>query len=429
MFIGSMLVLGLWIQGRIETDWRESAIASRARLVDELVGDHVGDLLSRPDQRAAAAAARLTAEIEGNLKKEVGALTVWSRDGLQIYATRPATRTETLPADVRTAVLFGDTVTRQLRVGPHLDYGALMRLFVPVRDPASRAIVAVAGADHWSGEMDRLARAESLRTWPMVGLVAVMALALLYVLVTRAAGTIERQQAALLHQARRAQLLSRRSAVLTRMAEQARHDAMVAIERTLARVGSDIHDGPIQRLAILALQLGREEEALVQGTELNAVVMELRSISAGLVLPELDGKNLEEAIRLAVLGHERMTGTKVALTFSGMLPAHVRKAVKVSAFRIIQEGLSNGYRHGGGLRQAVHVEPSRGYLVLTISDCGPGLAGAAAPGKTHLASIRSRVEAMRGELRLSAVEPHGVRLVVSLPVGLRPPRSREPAEG
>ncbi|MFG1298725.1 hypothetical protein V5F49_02905 [Xanthobacter sp. V3C-3] len=419
LFAGSMLALGLWIQGRIETDWRTAALAASARFLDDLVGDHVQDLVGPPGPRAEAAAGRLASEIEGNLHREFMVLVVWDQRGREVFSLPRRAMPEALPGDARAAALAGETVTRPLRLAPHGERGMLMRLFAPVRDP-SGAAVAVAGVDLWSGEMDRLAREESLKTWPMVGLVCVAMLGMLYLLVTGAAATIERQQAALVRQARHARLLSRRGAVLTRVAEQARHDAMIAIERTLARVGTDIHDGPIQRLAILALTAGDAGRQRELGAELRTVVAELRDITSGLALPELEGLNLEEAVRLAVLGHERLTGTSVTLAF-GTLPQTVRRSVKVSSFRVVQEGLSNAYRHGGGIGQAVRVERARGYLVLTISDAGPGMGQAPpVPGKTCLASLTSRVEAMRGTLKVTAVTPSGVRLVVSLPLGLRP---------
>lgn len=424
LFAGSMLALGLWIQGRIETDWRASALAVSARFLDDLVGDHVEGLVAPPGPRREAAAQRLSGEIEGNLHREFLALVVWDRGGTEVFSNPRRPMAEALPADVGAAVLAGDMLTRPLRLSPHGERGTLMRLFAPVRDTAG-IIVAVAGVDLWSGEIDRLAREESLRTWPMVGLVGVAMLGMLYLLVTGAAATIDRQQAALVRQARHARLLSRRGAVLTRVAEQARHDAMIAIERTLARVGADIHDGPIQRLAILGLKAGDAGAPDAPGAELRAVVAELRDITTGLALPELDDLDLEGAIRLAVAGHERLAGTSVALDF-GPLPDTVRRAVKVSAFRIVQEGLSNGYRHGGGIGQAVRVERARGSLVLTIADAGPGMGDAPrVPGKTCLASITSRVEAMRGTLKVVAATPHGVRLVVTLPLGLRPVETKD----
>ncbi|MDI4664210.1 hypothetical protein K9U40_07670 [Xanthobacter autotrophicus] len=420
MFAGFMLVLGAWIQSRIETDWRQSAIAATARFLDDMLSDHVAVLMSRSDPRAEVAARLLSAEFEGGLRKEFAAITVWTTDGVEVFSVGRQAMGETLPVDVRTSVLSGETVVRQRGSAFHTERGAVMRVFTPVLDPAAGTIAAIAGADQWSGEIDRVARAESLKTWPIVGAATVVMIGLLYLLVTSAAATIERQRTALVRQARHARLLGRRSAVLTRLAEQARHDAMVAIEKTLARVGSDIHDGPIQRLAILALRLDETQAGRALGEEMQQIVAELRDITSGLALPELDGQDLEGAIRLAVAGHEKITGKEVALSL-GPLPPHVRKSVKVSAFRIVQEALANGFRHGGGVRQAVHARAGQGCLVLTVSDAGPGFPGGPPdPGRACLSSLNSRVEAMRGDIRLGNAEPHGVCVEVLLPLGLRP---------
>ncbi|MCG5234275.1 sensor histidine kinase [Xanthobacter oligotrophicus] len=424
LFAASMLVLGAWIQSRIETDWRQSAIAATGRFLDDALGDHVGELMSHPDPRSGETARWLTAEIAGTLGKEFAAITIWSTQGTQVFSTRRHAMEEALPPEVRTGVLAGETMARPWGTAFHAERSAYMRVYAPVFDPVTGAVAAIAGADQRSDEIERLARAESLKTWPMVGAATVVMVGFLYLLVTNAAATIERQRAALVRQAQRARLLGRRSAVLARLAEQARHDAMVAIEKTLARVGSDIHDGPIQRLAILALRLGESEAARGLGADLQQVVAELRDITTGLALPELEDEDLEGAIRLAVSGHEKITGGPVALRL-GALPPQVRKSVKVCAFRIVQEALSNGFRHGGGAGQAVQARAREGYLVLTISDAGPGFPDVPPQpgGRPCLASLASRVEAMRGEIRVGCEDPHGARVEVLLPLGLRPARS------
>jgi signal transduction histidine kinase len=427
MFVASMLVLGTWIQGRIETDWRQSAIAATGRFLDDVLGDHVGELLSNPDPGSGEAARRLTAEIGGSLGKEFAAITVWNTQGNQVFSTRRHAMEQVLPEEVRTGVLAGETMVRPRGAAFHAEHSAVMRVYAPIFNPLTGAIVAIGGADQRSGEIDRLARAESMKTWPIVGAATVVMVAFLYLLVTNAAATIEQQQAALVRQAQRARRLGRRSAVLARLAEQARHDAMVAIEKTLARVGSDIHDGPIQRLAILALRLGESDAGRGLGADMQQVVAELRDITGGLALPELEGEDLEGAVKLAVAGHEKITGGKVALRLDP-LPPQVRKSLKVSAFRIVQEALSNGFRHGGGADQAVHAQTCEGYLVLTISDAGSGFPDPPPQGdgaSPCLASLASRVEAMRGDIFVARVEPHGARVQVLLPLGLRPARAAE----
>lgn len=420
-FVGSMAVLGAWIQARIEEDWRESATASTARFLDDFISDHVRQMTAHGDPRSAEAVALLRTEIADALRREFAAVTVWTRSGVSIFSAPEAGRDERLPEDVRALVLAGRSVMRPIGSYDH-ERGSVMRVFAPVHDPDNGTIAAIAAADQWSSEIERDARIEGLESWPIIGLATVVMLGLLYLLVNAAAGTIDRQHAALVRQSRRARALSRRSSAMMNIAEHARHDAVVAIEKTLARIGSDIHDGPIQRLAILALRLDDDTASARLGEELQTVVAELRDITCGLALPELSGLGLEGAIRLAVVEHEKITGVPVALTL-GPLPLNVRKSVRVSAFRIVQEALSNGFRHGGGAGQAVHAAAAEGTLLLTISDAGPGLSpGAAKPGKALLGSLSSRVDAMRGEIRVEAGEPRGLKLVVALPLGLRPVR-------
>jgi len=87
-------------------------------------------------------------------------------------------------------------------------------------------------------------------------------------------------------------------------------------------------------------------------------------------------------------------------------------ASKTCLYRFVQEGLTNGWRHGGGQGQAVRLVADAGGLELSVLDRGPGFAeggpGFAAHGPAArpdadgdgglgLAGLRDRVEALGGQ--------------------------------
>jgi signal transduction histidine kinase len=194
-------------------------------------------------------------------------------------------------------------------------------------------------------------------------------------------------------------------------------------ERTLQRIGADLHDGPAQLLTYSLLRLGKftpmleaiegakgKEEVEYMRVALTDTLTEVRNISRGLSLPQLTESTLEEAIAMAVTLHEEQTGSKVQVLTIG-LPDIVPQAVKVCVYRIIQESLANAYRHGGGIAQKVTCSFDT-VLVLAISDHGPGfdVLNYNRDG-LGLSGMRSRVEALGGSLAIDSGPDRGTRLL------------------
>jgi signal transduction histidine kinase len=103
----------------------------------------------------------------------------------------------------------------------------------------------------------------------------------------------------------------------------------------------------------------------------SAVIQELRALSAGLVLPEISDLTVAETIRLAAERHENVSGTKVELIL-GDLSDSITVALKICLYRIVQESLTNSFKHAGGIGQRVEARMAGRTIVLTISDRGGG---------------------------------------------------------
>jgi signal transduction histidine kinase len=72
-------------------------------------------------------------------------------------------------------------------------------------------------------------------------------------------------------------------------------------------------------------------------------------------------------------------------------------AVDVSAYRIVQEALTNAMKHAGRCRATVVVRFGDGELELEIADDGPGAVAAASDGRGRgLAGMRERVAVLGG---------------------------------
>lgn len=197
-------------------------------------------------------------------------------------------------------------------------------------------------------------------------------------------------------------------------------------ERTLQRIGADLHDGPAQlltycllrmdRLAALAEEHGTpqdlEEMACIR-TALVDTLAELRATSRGLSLPKLGMLGLKEVIMLAVTQHQEQTATKVDVTL-GHLPESSPQAVNICVYRFVQESLSNAYKHAQGRGQSVRAVAD-GQLLVEVSDRGQGLdEESQGAGGLGLLGMRARIEAIGGQFAVTSVPGEGttLRLIV-----------------
>lgn len=185
-------------------------------------------------------------------------------------------------------------------------------------------------------------------------------------------------------------------------------------ERLFRRVGSDLHDGPLQMLTYALMRLGKFTPVIASGAPkgfdgfervreaIHDAMQELREISTGLALPELAASSLETCIRMAVASHKQRTDIEARCEI-GTLPASVPHALKICVFRFVQEALNNGFRHGGGVDQ--HVTASGdSEIVITVSDAGPGfsLDELNTASGLGLSGLRARVGAIGGTLEISS---------------------------
>jgi signal transduction histidine kinase len=207
-------------------------------------------------------------------------------------------------------------------------------------------------------------------------------------------------------------------------------------EQSLRRIGSELHDGPVQSIGFALLKLDSilepETDAPATAdsktividkiqTALKDALQEVRSLSAGLVIPELKDLSAIEAVTKVIEKHESRTSTTVSHQLKN-IPDKLSTPTKICIYRLVQEGLNNAYRHGGGINQFVSVTVQDTQLILSISDGGPGMD----PDDTErindtehlgLRGMRERVESLGGDFHITNTsKAGGVTLIASMPI-------------
>jgi signal transduction histidine kinase len=94
--------------------------------------------------------------------------------------------------------------------------------------------------------------------------------------------------------------------------------------------------------------------------------------------------------------------------------------IDLSAFRIVQEALTNALTHAGPARARVVLQYRADELELEISDDGPGTGDGSGSGY-GLVGMRERVLVYGGELEAGRQPGGGYALRVRLPLGVARP--------
>jgi hypothetical protein len=208
-------------------------------------------------------------------------------------------------------------------------------------------------------------------------------------------------------------------------------------ERFLRRFSAELHDGPAQEISLALLRLDHvaalasaaerdesvkteiERELEVIQNSLRRSLKDVRATSSGLLLPQLAALTIAETIDHVTRGHQRRTGIAAEIALHEV-PEQAPLATKIALYRIIQEALSNAWRHAEGAVPTVTVTGSDDRLRVEVADPGPGFDPAVVQGsETHLGlvSMRERAESLGGQFRIHSTPGLGTRAIATLPLG------------
>jgi signal transduction histidine kinase len=218
---------------------------------------------------------------------------------------------------------------------------------------------------------------------------------------------------------RRAQLAERERDVAAREA--------VVEER--ARIARELHDAIAHNVSMMVVQAGAERrtlepesgttrevletiEQIGRGalTEMRRLVSMLRSGEADPLTPQPGLDDLPTLVTQV-----REAGLPVELHIEGE-PREVPVGLELSAYRIVQEALTNALKHAGDARASVRVRYGPDSLELEIVDDGAGGPALAAGGGHGLVGMRERVALYGGRFQAGRGPNGGFTIRVLLPI-------------
>ncbi|QCI63126.1 sensor histidine kinase [Phreatobacter stygius] len=429
----SMASLGYWVEQRVRSSWVQGMAQIGALSVQGYLARHVQMLdTSRvlPQESRDEIQSLLS---RTSLGTGVAIIKIWGLDGSLIFSTRASDTHSELGARTIERVKAGQVV-----VHPYYDEvtgsSSYIGIYAPLRKEVTGEIIAIGEFYEYSNFLDQEIKDVKYATWLVIFLASFVIVILLQLMIKRASYLISAQQDLLRANLARAGALAERNNILRRAADRARLNATVLNEAYLASIGADIHDGPIQMLSLMMLKLpdtgvqaeepgaaGRTTASVRADLEplIQQTLADLRNLSAGLVLPEVENLSAAETVRLAITRHEHQTGTTVMRDVADM-PLNVPRAIRVCAYRIVQEGLTNAYKHAGGHGQRVSARLQAGMLEIVVGDSGsappPRPLSSPAAAKLGLRGMKNRIKALRGSLVVRRLAGGGTEILASLPV-------------
>lgn len=449
ILLSGMVVIGLWIGWQIKIGVINRTAGVTALYVDSFIAPHLQGLTDN-SQLGNAQLQALDMLLSGTpLGQRVVAFKIWGADGRILYSNNPELIGRKFPIKQELILAF----TGQVQTGisnlsePENEYerqhwSRLIETYAPVRLEKVGSIVAVSEFYQTTDELEREIQAAQRRSWLVVGAATLAMYLLLVGLVGRASSTITGQQDELRDHVARLTTLLEQNGQLHQRVRRAAANTTALNERFLHRTSVDLHDGPAQDLAlallrveVLAENYQNWRQPATTGTgastrsagddfrtiqaALQSALTDLREITAGLRLPELDHLSLAATAERAVRKFERKTGRVVGLTLDD-LPENAPLPVKITLYRLLQESLANGFRHANPSEQQVNLARVDEQLVVQVSDNGWGFDPQAIYGNEHLglAGMRERVEILGGTFVVESEPGRGTNVSARLPLAL-----------
>lgn len=212
---------------------------------------------------------------------------------------------------------------------------------------------------------------------------------------------------------------------LTRRLEAAKED-----ERK--RIARELHDEMGQALtaAKINLQLlsgAPDEDARAKRITdtvglVDRMIHHVRALSLDLRPPLLDELGLSAALNAYLEAQSRRSGVRIDVD-EDPLPTGLSPEVEITAFRAIQEAVTNVLRHAHARSIEVAVRAEPGWMGLIVRDDGDGfdvaeiMERAIRGNHLGLLGIRERVESLGGVVEIDSAPGDGTKIRVRVPLG------------
>ena len=176
------------------------------------------------------------------------------------------------------------------------------------------------------------------------------------------------------------------------------------------RIARELHDDLGQTLAGLKMILDRDHHT--EASEVaDLAIASVRNLSYLLHPPLLDESGLRAALFWFIEGLTKRSKIDITLTVRPQNFPRLSADIETTIFRVVQEAMTNVYRHANSPSARVEIEKQAEWIVVRVRDFGKGVAqpddatGNAFRTSVGIAGMRERVRQFGGNLTVSRAEP------------------------
>jgi signal transduction histidine kinase len=452
------------VVGYALTRLTSTVIADNAQREGELdtrdeVSRHITSRLTRADLETPMSGDRLESfdQYVRNdiLSDRVARVKVWNRNGALIYSDDRAEIGGSFPDDEeRDEALGGKTVSAIQKPSKaenesEARFGQLLEVYTPIKLGGSDDVVgAFEIYEFYAPVAAQVAETQRYIQLGLMGGLAFLYLVLLGIVeggtrtinrqnreLQRARETLEarvEQRTSEVEAARsKLQQLYERVAVQERARRLLLDRVVSAQEQERQRIALELHDGPIQVLAMLGIRLSSckalldrgevqaSAEILRQAEErLNAETQGLRQLMSELRPPVLDERGLAAAIRDYCEAFQRDTG--IAVDLNAQPISRLDASCETVLYRIVQEALTNVRRHSRASQVTVRIGETSDGVGVEVGDNGVGFEVTdgtvlAREGHFGILGMQQRAELSGGTWGIESAPGKGTTIRVRLP--------------
>jgi signal transduction histidine kinase len=196
------------------------------------------------------------------------------------------------------------------------------------------------------------------------------------------------------------------------------------------RIARELHDSLGQELSAAKMltdkiiMLNRSSESTGEAVEIsnliNNAIQQVRNLSYLLHPPLLDEIGLQSALQLYLEGFTKRSGIEISLEMQPSDFPRLGQELETAMFRIVQEALTNVFRHSGSREARVTLVKTDAQILGSVRDYGHGIKDDVTRGRPDgigvgIGGMRQRVKEFGGELRIGNANP-GTMVEVVVPI-------------
>jgi PAS domain S-box-containing protein len=177
------------------------------------------------------------------------------------------------------------------------------------------------------------------------------------------------------------------------------------------RIARELHDDLAQHVTAVKMDIDASGRDRNLSDAMGAILQKIRETSYLLHPPLLDEAGLRAALHWYVDGLMQRSKLQISLTFHPDVLQGVPKEIEMTIFRIVQEALSNVFRHAASESARVEIVGQSEQIVVRVRDYGKGISPRIARMESSaqlgvgITGMRERVRQLGGDLLITRAEP------------------------